>query len=86
MDTLIVLASLVLVIGITSLGIVLFGKDGKDGKALKALGAICFVPLIAVLVGGCMSMPDAGYVKFWVICCLMMLFASIIFASGLTEK
>ena len=83
MDTLIVLASLAVIVGITSLGIVLFGKDGK---ALKALGAICFVPLIAVLVGGCMSMPDAGYVKFWVICCLMMLFASIIFASGLTEK
>lgn len=83
MDTIIVLASLVLVIGITSLGIIL---AQKDSKALKALGVICFVPLIATLVGGCMSMPDAGYVKFWVICCLMMLFASIIFASGLTEE
>ena len=83
MDTLIVLASLVAVIGITSLGIVLFGKDGK---ALKAAGVVCFVPFTVVLVGGCMSMPDAGYVKFLVICCLMMLFASIIFASGLTEE
>lgn len=83
MDTLIVLASLVAVIGITSLGIILFSKDSK---ALKAVGVVCFVPLIVVLVGGCMSMPDAGYVKFWVICCLMMLFVSIIFASGLTEK
>lgn len=79
MNTLIVLASLVAVIGITSLGIVLVNKDSK---ALKAVGVICFVPFIAVLVGGCMSMPDAGYVKFWVICCLMMLFASITFASG----
>ena len=83
MEVLTILAALVAIIGITSLGIVLFGKDGK---ALKALGAICFVPLITVLVGGCMSMPDAGYVKFWVICCLMMLFASIIFAGGLTEE
>ena len=83
MDTLIVLASLVAVIGITSLGIML---AQKDSKALKALGVVCLVPFIAVLVGGCMSMPDTGYVKFWVICCLMMLFASIIFASGLTEK
>ena len=83
MDTLIVLAGLVVVIGITSLGIVLVSKGSK---ALKALGVICFVPLIAVLVGGCMVMPDAGYVKFWVICCLMMLFASITFASGLTEE
>ena len=83
MDTLTVLAGLVVVIGITSLGIVLVSKCSK---ALKALGVICFVPLIAVLVGGCMVMPDAGYVKFWVICCLMMLFASITFASGLTEE
>ena len=83
MDTLIVLASLVAVIGITSLGIVLFGKDGK---ALKAAGVVCFVPFAVVLVGGCMAMPDAGYVKFWVICCIMMLFASITFASGFNEE
>lgn len=83
MDTLIVLASLVLVIGITSLGIVLFGKDSK---ALKAAGVACFVPFVFIAVGGCFTMPDAGYVKFWVICCLMMLFASITIASGLTEE
>ena len=83
MNTLIVLDGLVVVIGLTSLGIVLFSKESK---ALKALGVICFVPLIAVLIGGCMAMPDAGYVKFWVICCLMMLLASIIFASGFNEE
>ena len=83
MDTLIVLAGLVAVIGLTSLGIVMFSKDNK---ALKALGVICFVPFIVVLVGGCMAMPDAGYIKFWVICCLMMLFASITFASGFNEE
>lgn len=46
METLIVLASLVAVIGITSFGIVLVNKDSK---ALKALGVVCFCPAYCCL-------------------------------------
>lgn len=83
MEKLIILASLAVIVGITSLGIVLFGKDGK---ALKAAGVVCFVPFAVVIVGGCVLMPDAGYVKFWVICCLLIVFASITIASDFYEE